>query len=54
MTIISTKNTDNYHLRIKIVVFIDRLIYYYIDTTQRNCSYQTELKISTDQLPKFY
>jgi hypothetical protein len=28
---------------IKIVVFIDRLMYYYIDTTQRNGSYQEKI-----------
>ena len=29
------------HIMINIVVFIDWLIYYYVDTTQRDGSYQT-------------
>ena len=44
MTIISV-NCDNCHFMIKIVVFIDWLIYYYIDTTQRDGSYQKSFKL---------
>jgi len=37
---VAVLKTDNFHFMIKIVVIIDWLIYYYIDTTQRDGSYQ--------------
>jgi hypothetical protein len=38
----NTDNTDNCHFIIKMVVFIDWLIYHYIDTKQRDGSYQIQ------------
>jgi hypothetical protein len=40
---VAVLNTDNCHFMIKIVVFIDWLIYYCIDTTQRDGSYEIML-----------